>query len=87
MALCIQGRNIPEHERVDYLKRYLGDFAPRCVEGYLVIPTTYSYNEAIALTDKRFGNNITIANEYNSKIEAWPKIAISTVTSYGSVQL
>jgi len=75
-AFCtlIESRNIAPAEKIHYLKRYLGGKAKECVESFLVMPTNESYNEAIQLIDKRFGDCFTIAQAFKRKIDSWPKI-------------
>jgi hypothetical protein len=74
-STLIESRNIAPAERIHYLKRYLGGKAKQCVESFLLMPTTDSYNEALSLIDKRFGDDFSIAQAFKRKIDAWPKIS------------
>ena len=73
-SILIERHNIPPSDKVLYLKMYLKDKALESVSGYLLVPTANSYNEAMALIDKRYGNDLVVAQAFKNKIEAWPKI-------------
>ena len=75
-SALIDNHNIPNEQRIHYLKRYLGGDAEACVTSFLLIPTGESYKEALSLIDKRFGNPFVIANAFKAKLEAWPKIGV-----------
>jgi hypothetical protein len=53
----------------------LGGSAKKSVEGYLLMPTDDSFQEAMNLIDSRFGDSFAVAFAFKSKIEQWPKIA------------
>ena len=74
-SALIENRSIPPAECVHFLKRYLGGKARACVEGFLLMPTADSYREAVAVIEKRFGDKLTVALAFKSKIESWPRIA------------
>ena len=71
----IGGREIAPLEKIHYLKDYLGGKAKRCVEGFLLSPSAESYDAAMALIEKRYGDPFTIANAFKTKIENWQKIS------------
>ena len=70
----IESQYFKPHEKVGYLKRYIGGKALEGVEGYLSMPSEDGYNAAIRLIEQRFGNNFVIAQAFKAKIEKWPKI-------------
>ena len=74
-STLIECHSIPPSQRVHYLKRYLGGNAKKSVEGYLLMPTDDSFQEAMKLIDSRFGDSFAVAFAFKSKIEQWPKIA------------
>ena len=75
LRLLIERKNIPPSDYIHYLKGCIGGAAKRCVAGFLQIPTEESFNEAISLIDKRFGNPFVIAQSFKAKLQEWPKIA------------
>ena len=67
-------RNVDPSERVYLLKKYIGGDALNCVAGILMVDTPDSYEEAMSVIDRRYGDKFTIACAFKSKIEDWPKI-------------
>ena len=72
----IDQKNIPPIERIHYLKKYLGGYAKEAVEGYFLLTTVDSYDEARALLEERYGDLFLVANAFRDKLDAWPKIPI-----------
>ena len=70
----IEQKQIPEAEKIHYLKRYLSGKARECVEGYFMYSSEYSYKDAKALLDKRFGDVFVLQNAFRDKLEAMPKL-------------
>ena len=70
----IEKKQIPEEEKIHYLKRYLSGKARECVEGYFMYSSEYSYKDAKALLDKRFGDVFVLQNAFRDKLEAMPKL-------------
>ena len=53
--------NIPPSETIYYLKRYLGGSEKEATEGYFLLTTDASFNEAKALSEERHGDQFLIA--------------------------
>ncbi|PIK42690.1 hypothetical protein BSL78_20459 [Apostichopus japonicus] len=70
----LENRGIPPSEKIYYLKRYLTGSPKEALEGYFLIPTDSSYEEARSLLQERYGNPIVVMDAFRSKLEAWPKI-------------
>ena len=73
--ILIDDKDIPECEKVYYLKKYLGGEAHEAVEGYLLLPTEQSFRSAKELLEERYGDPFCIANAFRDKLDHWPRIA------------
>ncbi|KAJ8018961.1 hypothetical protein HOLleu_42745 [Holothuria leucospilota] len=72
--LLLEKKGISPSEKLFYLKRYISGPPKDALEGYLLVPTATTYSEARKLLDKRYGNNLVIADAFRSKLEQWPNI-------------
>ncbi|XP_059380370.1 uncharacterized protein LOC132115947 isoform X1 [Carassius carassius] len=70
----IDQKNIPDTEKIFYLRRYVSGPAKRAVEGYFLLGTESAYAAAWKFLDKRYGNPFTIAKAFIDKLHAWPKM-------------
>ena len=70
----IESRDIPEEERIYYLRKYVSGKAKDCIEGFLSLGTPESYLEATSLLQERFGSDFVVANSFKQKLRNWPKI-------------
>lgn len=70
----IDQKNIPDKEKIFYLRRYVSGPAKRAVEGYFLLGTESAYAAAWKILDERYGNPFTIAKAFRDKLHAWPKI-------------
>lgn len=70
----IDQKNIPDKEKIFYLRRYVNGPAKRAVEGYFLLGTESAYAAAWKILDERYGNPFTIAKAFRDKLHAWPKI-------------
>ena len=71
----IENYNIPNSQRIYYLQRYLEGDAKSCVGSHLLVPSSLSFQKAIQLLDKRFGDPFSVACAFKDRIEKWPKLA------------
>ena len=62
-------------ERIHCLKKYTSGSARECIDGYLSVFTTDSYNAARNMLDSRFGNRFVVTFAFCDKLEQWPKIS------------
>ena len=62
-------------ERIHCLKKYTSGCARECIDGYLSVFTTDSYNAARNMLDSRFGNRFVVTFAFRDKLEQWPKIS------------
>ncbi|KAJ8027919.1 hypothetical protein HOLleu_30014 [Holothuria leucospilota] len=72
--LLLEKKGISPSEKLFYLKRYISGPPKDALEGYFLVPTATTYSEARKLLDKRYGNNLVIADAFRSKLEQWPNI-------------
>jgi len=72
--VLVDGRHIPQNEKIYYLKRYLAGEAKETVEGFLLVPTADAYKAARDLLDERYGNHFSVANAFRSRLDSWPNI-------------
>ena len=70
----VESRNIPEEERIYYLRKYVSGKAKDCIEGFLNLGTPESYLEATTLLQERFGSDFVVAHSFKQKLRDWPKI-------------
>ncbi|XP_054865646.1 uncharacterized protein LOC129348710 [Amphiprion ocellaris] len=70
----IEQKNIPDNEKIFYLRRYVGGQAKSALEGYFLLGTESAYVAAWKILDERYGNPFIIAKTYRDKLQAWPKI-------------
>lgn len=70
----IDQKNIPDKEKIFYLRRYVSGPAKRAVEGYFLLGTESAYAAAWKILDERYGNPFTIAKAFRDKLHAWPKM-------------
>ena len=70
----IKQRQIPAHEKMHYLKKYIGGQVKDVVEQYFLLSSEDAYEDAKALLEERYGNPFVIANAYREKLDKWPKI-------------
>lgn len=72
--MLIDQKNIPDKEKIFYLRRYVSGPAKRAVEGYFLLGTESAYAAAWKILDERYGNPFTIAKAFRDKLHAWPKM-------------
>jgi hypothetical protein len=70
----VDSRGIPPNEKMHYLRKYLGGSAKKAVEGYFLVNSDTSYDQARQLLQKRFGDPFIIASAFRDKLETWPKL-------------
>ena len=70
----VEERNIPQADKIHYLKRYLGGAAKEAVSGYFLLQSEFAYEEARALLEERYGNQFIVTDAFRNKLDAWPKI-------------
>ena len=73
-ATLIGEKNIPDEEKIHYLKRYIGGEAKEAVEGFFLMNSENAYEDAKALLDERFGDQFVITNAFRDKLDKWPRI-------------
>ncbi|XP_062610192.1 uncharacterized protein LOC134271972 [Saccostrea cucullata] len=71
----IEQRQIPDSERIHYLKKYLGGPVKDVIENYFLLSTDDAYEEAKGLLDQRYGNPFIVANAFRDKLDKWTKIS------------
>ena len=70
----IDRKNIPQKEKLYYLRQYLGGTAKTAVEGFFLLGTEAAYESAWQLLEKRFGDPFIIGKAFRNKLQDWPKI-------------
>ena len=70
----IAHHNIPELEKLYYLRKYVKGSARECIEGCFMVNSSSSFEQAFMLLDERFGDSFTIASAFRDKLSAWPRI-------------
>ncbi|KAM9825109.1 uncharacterized protein ACBT44_005920 isoform 1-T1 [Syngnathus typhle] len=70
----IDQKNIPNKEKIFYLRRYVSGPAKRAIEGYFLLGTESAHAAAWKILDERYGNPFTIAKAFRDKLHAWPKM-------------
>ena len=70
----INQKNIPENEKIYYLRRYVGGEAKKALDGYFLLGTESAYVAAWEILEERYGNPFTVAKAYRDKLQAWPKM-------------
>jgi hypothetical protein len=73
-SILIEGKRIPQQEKLYYLKRYLGGEAKAVVEGLFFLQSDSAYDKAKAMLERRFGDPYVVSEAFRNKIEDWPKI-------------
>ncbi|XP_053363240.1 uncharacterized protein LOC128533064 [Clarias gariepinus] len=71
----IDQKNIPENEKIFYLRRYVSGQAKSALDGYFLLGTESAYAAAWKVLDERYGNPFSIAKAYRDKLQTWPKIS------------
>ena len=71
----IEGKNIPETEKIYYLSRYLGGEAKDAIKFHITMACDNAYTEAMKILNDRFGNPFIVSNSYREEIYSWPKIS------------
>ncbi|XP_060585528.1 uncharacterized protein LOC132741396 [Ruditapes philippinarum] len=66
--------NLPDGEKIHYLKKYLGGPVRQVVENYFLLSTEDAYDDARKLLNERYGDPFVIASAFRDKLESWPKI-------------
>lgn len=72
--ILIESKQVPNCERLYYLKRYVSGQVRDVIDGYLLLSSADAYNDARKLLDERYGNPFTIACAFRDKLDKWPKI-------------
>jgi len=67
-------KNIPVHEKVYYLRKYVGGPARKAIEGYFLLGMDAAYYSALDIMEERYGSPFVIAKAFREKINSWPKI-------------
>jgi hypothetical protein len=66
-AALIDSKNIPDFERIHYLKRYLGGEAKEAGEGMFYFDTDEAYTDACTISDERYGNTFLVSEDFRTK--------------------
>lgn len=72
----IESRQIPQSERIHYLKRYVSGPVKDVIDGFLLLPTDEAFVEAKKVLDKRYGDPFIVANAFRDRLEKWPKVSV-----------
>nr|XP_055049264.1 uncharacterized protein LOC129434357 [Misgurnus anguillicaudatus] len=70
----IDQKNIPDKDKIYYLRRYVSGQAKTALDGYFLLGTESAYVAAWKILEERYGNPFTIAKAYRDKLQAWPKM-------------
>ena len=76
----IEQRQIPQEERIHYLKRYIGGSVREVIDGFFLMPSDLAYEKAKEALDERYGDAFVLANAFRDKLEKWPKISARDAT-------
>ncbi|KAK3891104.1 hypothetical protein Pcinc_004973 [Petrolisthes cinctipes] len=66
--------NIGYDEKMFYLKQYTAGEAQSAIEALFLYPDRSSYEAALDILEKRFGNPSLVAAAFRKKLENWPKV-------------
>ncbi|XP_023815989.1 uncharacterized protein LOC111948234 [Oryzias latipes] len=70
----VDRKNLPIHEKLFFLRKYVGGSAKKAIEGHFLVGTDTAYLAAWDTLEDRFGNPFVIGKAYRDKIQMWPKI-------------
>lgn len=70
----IEGKKLPEGEKIHYLKKYLGGSVLQVVDNYFLLSSDNAFEEAKGLLDERYGDPFVLASAFRDKLELWPKM-------------
>ena len=73
-SILIESKGVPPHEKIHYLKQYLGGEAKQTVDTLTCLDDVNIYAKAKALLQKRYGSSFIISEAYRDKIANWPRI-------------
>jgi len=74
LRTLIERTNIPESDRIHYLKKYVGGSAREAISGYFLLNCDDAYCKAKEILRERFGSSYTVAESFRTKLNNWPKI-------------
>ncbi|XP_053381690.1 uncharacterized protein LOC123559085 [Mercenaria mercenaria] len=77
----IESRQIPDAEKIHYLKKYIGGPVKLVVENYTLLASDDAYDSARKLLDERYGDPFIVSNAFRSKLDSWPKISPKDASS------
>ena len=80
-SILIESKGLLSHEKIHYLKQYLGGEAKQTIETLDCLGDTDIYSKAKALLQRRYGSSFVISEAYREKIANWPKIHTKDGTS------
>ena len=75
-SILIESKGVPLHEKIHYLKQYLGGEAKQTVDTLACLDDAHIYAKAKALLQKRYGSSFIISEAYREKIASWPRIQV-----------
>ena len=70
----IATRDVPENERIYYLRKYVSGEAKQCIDGFLSLCTPEAYEESLLMLKERYGSDFVMANSFKEKLRNWPRI-------------
>ncbi|CAG2223322.1 unnamed protein product [Mytilus edulis] len=65
----IEQRKIPTFERIQYLRKFVGDSVREVIENFLILSTEDAYDDAKELLEKRFGDPFIISNAFRDRLD------------------
>ena len=80
-SILIESKGLLSHEKIHYLKQYVGGEAKQTIETLDCLGDTDIYSKAKALLQRRYGSSFVISEAYREKIANWPKIHTKDGTS------
>ena len=80
-SILIESKGLLSHEKIHYLKQYLGGEAKQTIETLDCLGDTDIYSKAKTLLQRRYGSSFVISEAYREKIANWPKIHTKDGTS------
>ncbi len=72
-STLIDNRGIRPKEKIHYLRKYLSSEPRETIESLFYFDD--SYDQAMEILEKRYGNPFFVAEGFRTKIEQWPKIS------------
>ena len=63
----ISTREVPENERIYYLRKYVSGEAKQCIDGFLSLCTPEAYDESLLMLKERYGSDFVMANSFKQK--------------------